>query len=236
MGVRKTTEQVIKEFKKVHGGKYDYSKVDYKNNSTKVTIICPKHGNFRQTPAGHRKGGCFQCGHEVTASKRTVTNKKIIAEFIKVQGSRYDYSKVDYVNSKTPVKIICKIHGPFKQAPMRHKKGSHCPKCAGQHSPSTYEIIESFQKVHGGEYDYSLVEYCGAHKPVKIICKIHGEFEQSPSHDKLKSNPEDWYYYHTLYSEKRKEWDEIPYVEIGKMITRPEFIVADLGCGENLLT
>jgi len=56
------------------------------------------------------------------------------------------------------------------------------------------------------------------------------------THEKLKSNPADWYYYHTLYSEKREEWDEVPYVEIGKMITRPEFIVADLGCGENLLS
>ena len=51
----------------------------------------------------------------------------------------------------------------------------------------------------------------------------------------VKEHPEDWYYYHELYREKRKTWDEIPYVEIAKMITRPEMVVADLGCGENLL-
>ena len=55
------------------------------------------------------------------------------------------------------------------------------------------------------------------------------------THNHLKNNPEDWYYYHTLYSERRKTWDEIPYIEIGKIITRKELTVADLGCGENLL-
>lgn len=55
------------------------------------------------------------------------------------------------------------------------------------------------------------------------------------THTILQKNPEDWYYYHTLYAEKRKGWDEIPYVEIGKMIKRKENIVADLGCGEDLL-
>src|SRR5690606_32735758 len=55
------------------------------------------------------------------------------------------------------------------------------------------------------------------------------------THAKLKENPEDWYYYHSLYREKRKSWSEIPYIEIAKKITRKEFIVADLGCGENLL-
>ncbi|MBP9886009.1 MAG: methyltransferase domain-containing protein [Leptospiraceae bacterium] len=55
------------------------------------------------------------------------------------------------------------------------------------------------------------------------------------THTKLKENPEDWYYYHTLYRERRKDWSEIPYIEIGKMITRKEMLVADLGCGEDLL-
>ena len=43
---KKTTEEFIKEAKQIHGDTYDYSKVDYKNNSEKVCIICPKHGEF----------------------------------------------------------------------------------------------------------------------------------------------------------------------------------------------
>ena len=59
--------------------------------------------------------------------------------------------------------------------------------------------------------------------------------KSSTTHERLKEHPEDWYYYHTLYAEKRKNWEEIPYVEIAKLIKRKDFLVADWGCGENLL-
>ena len=54
--------------------------------------------------------------------------------------------------------------------------------------------------------------------------------------NRIKNNPEEWYQYHTLYSEKRKTWDEIPYIEIANKIKgRPDWKIADMGCGENLL-
>lgn len=54
---------------------------------------------------------------------------------------------------------------------------------------------------------------------------------------RLRNDPSEWYYYHSLYAEKRKEWSEIPYIEIAKKIMeRPEWVVADMGCGENLLS
>ncbi len=57
------------------------------------------------------------------------------------------------------------------------------------------------------------------------------------THERLSKDPSEWYYYHTLYSEKRKTWSEIPYVEIAKKINvRPDWIVGDFGCGENLLS
>ena len=53
---------------------------------------------------------------------------------------------------------------------------------------------------------------------------------------RIKQNKEEWYYYHQLYRDKREEWDEIPFKEIAKKITkREDWIVADMGCGENLL-
>ena len=61
--LRSTTEQFIKKAKVVHGNKYDYSLVDYKNNKTKVKIICHEHGIFEQTPNHHLSGnGCSKCG------------------------------------------------------------------------------------------------------------------------------------------------------------------------------
>ena len=54
-------------------------------------------------------------------------------EFVKkaqgVHGDKYDYSQVNYVNSKTKVKIICPIHGEFEQAPEKHWLGRGCPFC-----------------------------------------------------------------------------------------------------------
>lgn len=65
--VRKTKEQFIAEAISVHGDKYDYSKVEYKTNRTKVCIICPTHGEFWQTPSGHLRGyECRKCGVEKT--------------------------------------------------------------------------------------------------------------------------------------------------------------------------
>lgn len=43
MSKKKTTEQFISEAIKVHGDKYDYSKVEYKGCNTDVLIICPIH-------------------------------------------------------------------------------------------------------------------------------------------------------------------------------------------------
>lgn len=66
---KKETKEVIEEFKQAHRDFYDYSLVDYKNNRTKVKIICPKHGEFKQRPKQHKRGeGCYYCGIEKSAS------------------------------------------------------------------------------------------------------------------------------------------------------------------------
>ena len=59
-------EEFINKAKKIHGDKYDYSKVNYFNDYTKVCIICPEHGEFWQTPYKHinNKQGCSQCNRE----------------------------------------------------------------------------------------------------------------------------------------------------------------------------
>lgn len=57
------TESFILKAKNLHGDKYDYSKTVYgKNNRQPVCIICPKHGEFWQTPHEHLSGGgCTKC-------------------------------------------------------------------------------------------------------------------------------------------------------------------------------
>jgi ubiquinone/menaquinone biosynthesis C-methylase UbiE len=55
----------------------------------------------------------------------------------------------------------------------------------------------------------------------------------STTHARLKTNPEEWYLYHTLYREARKDWAEIPFERIAKSLKkRPDWVIADFGCGE----
>jgi hypothetical protein len=55
-------KEFLEKAREVHGDKYDYSKVDYVNAHTYVTIICCEHGEYRQLPMNHLKGkGCPSC-------------------------------------------------------------------------------------------------------------------------------------------------------------------------------
>lgn len=183
-------EKAKKDFKEkakaVHGDKYDYSKVEYEKSSKKVCIICPKHGEFWQTPNSHLNGrGCKECSCEETHIKQKKTNDEFIHEAIKVHGDKYDYSKVKYSNCKTKVCIICPEHGEFWQMPNKHLSGQGCPKCAQERlakgqTLTTESFIERAKMVHGDKYDYSKVDYKSYDEPVCIICPEHGEFWQTP--------------------------------------------------------
>ena len=178
----KKTENFIETARKIHGDKYDYSKVEYINNSTKVCIICPEHGEFWQTPNKHLSGqGCRKCGIKRVWEKRgRITTEEFINKAKKVHGDKYDYSKVEYKNNSTKICIICPIHGEFWQTPSSHLGGCGCPKCSGLERLDTQAFINRAKKVHGDKYDYSKVEYINMNRKVCIICPIHGEFWQTP--------------------------------------------------------
>ena len=126
----KTTKDFISEAKKVHGDKYDYSKVEYKNNTSKVCIICPIHGEFWQSPKLHLKGcGCAYC-----SGKHKPSKEEFIEKARKIHGNKYDYSKVEYINNSTKVCIICPKHGEFWQNPHSHIDSEQgCPVCNESH-------------------------------------------------------------------------------------------------------
>ena len=64
---KKSLNILIEDFKVVHGNRYDYSKVNYINNNTKIEIICSLHGSFFQTPKSHLKGSnCPNCGVKIS--------------------------------------------------------------------------------------------------------------------------------------------------------------------------
>ncbi len=127
---RKSTEQFIEEARKIHGDKYDYSKVEYKGAFVDVCIICKKHGEFWQTPDSHLHGhGCKFCLYDILKNCRRSNKDEFINKARKIHGNKYDYSKVEYINSDTAVTIICPEHGEFKQMPYSHLHGCSCPNC-----------------------------------------------------------------------------------------------------------
>lgn len=106
---------------------------------------------------------------------------------IDTHGDLYDYSDMIYKDSKTPFKVKCKQHGIFEATLANHagvlKRG--CPKCSLRACDYTRsskdEFIEKAKARHGDKFDYSLVDYKNVGTKVKIICPVHGVFEQIPS-------------------------------------------------------
>ena len=201
-----TTQEFIQKAKQVHNKVfenldgaldcYDYSKVEYKNSTTKVTIICPIHGEFQQTPGNHLSGkGCPECA-KLNRSKSRKNSIKTTLDFIKkatdIHNNFYKYDKSVYTKRANKLIITCPIHGDFEQIAGDHLGGHGCPKCksdkAKLNTDSKEQFVEKAKKIHGIKYDYSKVNYINSQTKVCIICPEHGEFWQRPnSHISMKT-------------------------------------------------
>ena len=181
MKTEKTT-QFIRKAIILNGNLYDYSLVDYKNNRTKIKIICKKHGLFNQTPYGHLSGKhCSEC-----AGNKKFSTEEFIKKSKEIHGDIFDYSKVFYNGANEKVKIKCTIHGFFEQIPYSHLKGFGCTLCKNKKiskslTSNKEDFIIKAKNTHNNTYDYSLVEYVSATKKVNITCSTHGQFTQTPN-------------------------------------------------------
>lgn len=180
--VKKSNEQVIHDFIKKHGDKYDYSLVEYVKAICKVKVVCKKHGTFEITPNSHLNGsGCYKCGRDVVEKSRITPNDKFIEKCILIHGDRYDYSKTIYNKFSGKLIITCKKHGDFTQQARKHLEGNGCKKCANE---SLYVNFVNICKEKYPEYNYSYdkVEYNGMFNYVTITCLTHGDFYIKPVH------------------------------------------------------
>ena len=171
------TEEFIKRSKEIHGDKYDYSLVIYVNAKTKIIIICPVHGIFEQLPYNHLRGnGCKKC---IIENSRM---SDIIEKSNKIHKNEYDYSLIDlktYKNNKTKQKVICPIHGVFETTMNNHiSKKCGCLKCSIENSRiDNEEFLERSNIKHNNKYIYPSLNVND--DIIKIICPIHGTFEQN---------------------------------------------------------
>jgi Zn finger protein HypA/HybF involved in hydrogenase expression len=124
---------------------------------------------------------------------RRYTEQEWIALARKEHGERYLYVGCGYAGMAAKVTIRCLEHGSFMQKALDHVKGSGCPHCGAKARQrgilqsraksriSTQELIARFEDKHGQTYDYAQVKGTGTKKPVTIVCRQHGLFQQLPS-------------------------------------------------------
>lgn len=204
------TEIFIIKAKEVHDDKYDYSKVNYINSQTKVCIICPKHGEFWQTPYRHLEGrNCIKCA-AFDRNKLRLSNNKDFIEKAKLihkhnDGTQiFDYSKVNYSNSSTKVCIIDhRINpvtgnefGEFWQTPNKHLSGrgnekySYVIERGINKRISKIEFIEKAKNVQKHSFDYTNTVINGtgrylsfvSHDINPITGEEYGKMKQLMSH------------------------------------------------------
>lgn len=149
-----------------HNNFYHYNNINYLNKDTMITIICPTHGEFQQTPKGHLKYGCVSC-----AGLKKFTRDEIINKFKEKHSNKFDYSKFEYFNLNTLSIIICPEHGEYKQTPQHHlisKTG--CKACSGLAEWTNERVTDEL--LNQNKTFKNIGECQGAKTPLKWECLI----------------------------------------------------------------
>lgn len=194
MAQRLTTEDFIEKARKIHGNKYDYSKVDYVNARSKVCIICPEHGEFWQLSKSHLEGkGCKECGRntEERGKKINLTSVERIIKAKELYNNFYTYKNTDFSRVGFKTIVTCPIHGDWETTYHMHvSRKCGCRKCyleSLKHNKETF--INEYKKRYGNlDYDLTKIEYININTPVTLICPIHGEFTKT-AHTLLYCDP-----------------------------------------------
>ena len=174
----KTFEEWIIEANKVFNNEYEYIQIFKKYDKYNFfEIKCKTHGIFEKKIQNHilKCQGCPLC-----SKPSKLTNEQFIKKAQDIHNNKYDYSKVNYINSSYKIKIICRVHGEFEQLPYNHLSGHNCPICSNRHQITNELFIEKANKIHNNKYDYSIINYINNHTLINIICKKHGIFSQLP--------------------------------------------------------
>ncbi len=128
----KSTKKFIKEAQSIHGQKFNYSKVEYTNNHTKVEIKCNACSLiFFQIPMSHinQKHGCPNC-FCLKLRKDRQKPERFLEKAKQKHSLAYDYSLMEYINCDVNIKIICnRCNQIFQQTPYTHLKSRGCSFC-----------------------------------------------------------------------------------------------------------
>jgi uncharacterized C2H2 Zn-finger protein len=178
---------VIQRSIKVHGERYIYDKVDYKNSKTNIVVGCKEqgHGYFQINFYNHLKGfGCPKCGKNKKRSQ-----DEFVKELQEIHGDQYDYSQTVFKDMKTPILIICRLHGKQTVHPQSHLyQKAGCKTCGilkqvHARTDTKEDYVRKAEMKWGvGRFDYTDSHYINNHTKITIRCIEHDEiFTQVPS-------------------------------------------------------
>lgn len=158
---KKTTEEeFFKRCLEKHGNKYDYSNIEYDGMGKRIHgIICNIHNTvFSQFAHDHASGktGCRECVKHARRLAFQLGFDEFEKRAVRKFGSKFDLSKVNYINKRRKVIIVCKRHGDVIVSPedfLANKYG--CPKCGNSMSSITsggfYNIVKANRRQYAGE-------------------------------------------------------------------------------------
>ncbi len=188
---KQTIDNIIHKFNSIHDNKYNYNLIKYINSKTKIEIICPIHGIFKQTPSDHVSGhGCPKCSINKNANNKRNDLISLLKKANIIHNKKYDYSLIkNHINMHQKQNIICKKHGIFNISLHSHiNKKRGCKLCAIENRMDTIEtFIKKANIIHNNKYNYNSSDYINSKIKIKIICPKHGEFFQSPNYHLLGS-------------------------------------------------
>lgn len=185
MSTKLNTQTFIERSIIKHGTKYGYDKSVYINSSTKLIVTCKLHGDFEQMASDHYIAGhgCPKCKTDkISQLRKDRAAKEFAAKATIVHANRYDYSKINYINAKHKIEIICNKHNlSFYVSPNKHLGGQGCPHCAksniGKHNKVNHnEYLTRCNQKHNKKYNYDLTEYTKWTDYINVICPEHGIF------------------------------------------------------------
>jgi hypothetical protein len=183
--IKWTWERFVEKATKIHSGRYAYPNQKFTTTKAKYTIICPAHGEFNQSIAGHLRGGCNKCAYKVRTFKQRDTQAEFIQKAVAAHSDLYHYTKVLYHNSQTKVEIKCPEHGVFRMKPNNHISGQGCPDCGLMKTIEGIKLpfakaLSRFRNVHGDLYEYDENSYLDYTTKMRVKCGEHGYFNITP--------------------------------------------------------
>lgn len=179
---RKNFERFLELARAKHGNRFDYSRVEFVNQQTPVTIGCPEHGWVIQTPDRHLASeGCWQCGVDTRARiKKEQGRLKFLTEFENKHGPRLRLV-TDYRGATEPIVIECRAAGHrLETTPDRLNQyfRNGCTLCrrqelADQRQKSQEQFLVE-AKDRFPDFDYAKTRYKSALEPIQFTCPFHG--------------------------------------------------------------